>query len=235
MNQISKICLFYLLISSSLRYLFLTSSTYNYPCIIFVWFSTIVPGSAAAYNPRVCSAANAIRRFIICMLSARGAVLEPAVRACSLIPPPPNQKAPTILYYIYDDYAKKLLFFLVLFSRTVSTMWKKLEYITDFRYLQVFIISFQKCLTVSLDDFVWDVKRKLLATLPQVIVIRSIIIRGGVCNDFIQLLSMMSLLNVPSLNLQYLITRVSVSSLCRRRSITVSFCRRAMAARANFS
>ena len=26
----------------------------------------------------------------------------------------------------------------------------------------------QKCLPVSLDDFVWDVKRKLLATLPQV-------------------------------------------------------------------
>ena len=31
---------------------------------------------------------------------------------------------------------------------------------------------FQKCLTVANDDFVWDVKRKLLASLPQVYSLR---------------------------------------------------------------
>uniref|UniRef100_A0A912M3P2 SH3 and multiple ankyrin repeat domains protein 3-like n=1 Tax=Haemonchus contortus TaxID=6289 RepID=A0A912M3P2_HAECO len=35
--------------------------------------------------------------------------------------------------------------------------------------IQIYVpeIQVRKCLTVSLDDFVWDVKRKLLATLPQ--------------------------------------------------------------------
>ncbi|KJH52613.1 hypothetical protein DICVIV_01198 [Dictyocaulus viviparus] len=35
--------------------------------------------------------------------------------------------------------------------------------------IQIFVpeIQVRKCLTVSLDDFVWDLKRKLLATLPQ--------------------------------------------------------------------
>jgi hypothetical protein len=36
--------------------------------------------------------------------------------------------------------------------------------------LQIFVpeLQLQKCLTVSLDDLVWDIKRKLFATLPQV-------------------------------------------------------------------
>ncbi|EPB79573.1 hypothetical protein ANCCEY_01393, partial [Ancylostoma ceylanicum] len=36
--------------------------------------------------------------------------------------------------------------------------------------IQIFVPELQvrKCLNVALDDFVWDVKRKLLATLPQV-------------------------------------------------------------------
>lgn len=37
--------------------------------------------------------------------------------------------------------------------------------------LQIFIpeLQLQKCLTVSLDDLVWDVKRKLFSELPQVV------------------------------------------------------------------
>ncbi|CAJ0587098.1 unnamed protein product, partial [Mesorhabditis spiculigera] len=39
----------------------------------------------------------------------------------------------------------------------------------DLLSIQIFVpeIQVRKCLTVSLEDFVWDVKRKLLATLPQ--------------------------------------------------------------------
>lgn len=35
--------------------------------------------------------------------------------------------------------------------------------------LQIFVpeLQLQKCLTVSLDELVWDIKRKLFATLPQ--------------------------------------------------------------------
>lgn len=36
--------------------------------------------------------------------------------------------------------------------------------------LQIFVpeLQLQKCLTVSLDELVWDIKRKLFAALPQV-------------------------------------------------------------------